>query len=570
MVTPASASRHPLNQAVNSRSAQNGVAEVVLKAISEAISSKAPGRSIDQINKDAARLNKNIYEVICDVERLFTWSELRDIMGKASGIKAAEGITGEVHNVTGRYIKTEDGYFVWHPTAAYLAAKTENLLFSTIAAKTYIINKRIFDSFSSSAELMLSDDVSNTRGDFVKFIRDALNTNATDIHIFPVGGIYKMRYRVLGDLVEIGSFAEKYGRAMVSTILNYAKEYTPALKIDEMRRPQDGRIVLTKDIGGAEVDLRLSFIPKPNMEDMDIVIRLLKKEILGNLTLEDLGYSDRHCKMLRTACARSKGLIVVSGATGSGKSKTVNTMLSSLSEKRNILTIEDPIEYGLSNGRQFQIFEYEDIETRTVVRTGFPEFARAFKRHDPDVIFIGEVRDKETVETALHLCKTGHLVFCTMHVARATMIPEVLISDFGIEVSTVADNLVLGVNQLLVKRLCECSKARPFTGTAPWFRDLRFHNNTEATSRLGGKSVYSIVGCPKCTVIKGQSTISKGYSGRTLIAEVFEFHQKDFSDNQHSSFDFDRRYAEHGNLLTDAINKVLTGTIDLTAVKGLL
>ncbi len=524
------------------------------------------GRTYNDFMDTASKVNKTVFEVICEIDRVFTYNDLADIFSEAAGYPKAESLSGDILSVNTRFIQTSTGYYAWHPQVL------DKLLMEQHVEKAnlYLINKRLFDQRIGSANIQIVEDITKTREEILNIVKDALQLHATDIHIFPFSGVYKLTYRILGELTEISSLSYQYGKALCSAIMNYTKEFTPSLRIDETRRPQDGRILLS-DGENIEADLRVSFVPKPNMKDTDIVIRLLRKESLEEITVESLGYSEKHCRMLRGAIQRSKGIIVFSGATGTGKSKSVNTLLSYIPTNRSVLTIEDPIEYSLPNGRQFQTFEYEDAEDHSVIRIGFPEFARAFKRHDPDVIFIGEVRDKETVETAIHLSKTGHLVFCTLHVSRATMIPEILINDFGMDINSISDNLVLGVNQVLVKTLCpKCKEEYLYNENPDWFSMLRFFNKTDVTSRLFNKPLFRSKGCTHCTIIKGNKVLSKGYADRTVVAEVFEFKSEDFAEGLISSYDFERRYSERGNVLTDGVNKTIAGEIDLDSLRKLL
>jgi len=289
--------------------------------------------------------------------------------------------------------------------------------------------------------------------------------------------------------------------------------------------------------------------------------------------------------MFATAVSRNRGIILVTGR----KSRTVNTLLAGLPSTKCILCVEDPIEYQIPGGRQFQTFEYvEDAGSEkggkaSIHVVGFPEFARAFKRHDPDVIFIGELRDEETVSTAVHLSKTGHLVLGTLHVSRATQIPQMLVEDYGVSIDAVADNLIMGVNQVLVKKLCSACKEEmnePL-GTIPeWIRKLRYPDRDLFLDSIREKKFFvpSLAGgCDACrkTIGRGAARrlLSAGYSGRTVLGEAIEFRPGQFSDGKISGYHMEAKVEAADmshSILMDAYNKLTLGTIDMDAVTRLL
>lgn len=530
-------------------------------------------KTYDDYLMAAGRLDKSVYEVMCEVEKIITYNDLRDIFAEVCQLPVRERIIGKVIDFNARYVKTSEGLFFWHPSMIDKIRHVENL--SPDSANLFVVSKKVFDSLVHIDDSLLGnndEDLSKIRADFIVVVKDALALHATDMHFFFApgsGGVYKLFYRILGDLYEIKSYSLSHGRAFASMMINFAKECTPSLRIGERKRPQDARIFIAED----DLDLRLSILPKANNEDFDIVIRLLKKESAEDSSLERLGYTDQHCQMLRTAIQRTKGLVIFSGPTGSGKSRSVNTLLTSVRQTQSVYTIEDPIEYSQARGRQFQIFEWQDAITSAVMRTGFADYSRALKRHDPDVIFIGELRDKETVDAAIHLSKTGHLVFSTMHVSRATMIPEMLINDFGVDINSVADNLILGVNQSLVKTLDSC-KIKSHENPPGWYSALRYKGKDKILARLTNKNIFRANpdGCSSCTIIKNSRTLSRGYSGRTVIAEVFEFMPEDFKDGKISSLAFEELFDERGvpNILDDAVTKILAGNMDYEIVRKLL
>jgi type II secretory ATPase GspE/PulE/Tfp pilus assembly ATPase PilB-like protein len=187
------------------------------------------------------------------------------------------------------------------------------------------------------------------------------------------------------------------------------------------------------------------------------------------------------------------------------------------------------------------------------------------------VIFIGELRDKVTAETAFHLCKTGHLVFATLHASKATMVPQMLYHDYGISIDEIADNLILATNQVLVKRLCpRCSSKKLFEQNPEWFSLLSYYNKDDALKKLQGHEIRvpasgGSATC-SCTIKFANSTISTGYSGRTVLAECVKFEPHMFEDNNISVMSMDKKTAASGNILDDAVEKILAGMVDVKAL----
>jgi type II secretory ATPase GspE/PulE/Tfp pilus assembly ATPase PilB-like protein len=528
---------------------------------------------VDEFFNRTKTLSKSIYEMVCEIEGIASYTELAREFSETTGIPFSESICGEIKEIIPRrHIKAayngSERYYVWHPLAVRGIPDKSDI---------YMLSLDVFIRLSGmSWDIKVTQE--NVRDRLLGILKEAVRQKATDVHLYPILGksIYRLAFRILGDLHDIDTLEYDSGKSLISLIINWAKQYTPSLRVDDVRRPQDARIEVTKEEIGSDLDIRVSTIWKHNMKDADIVMRLLYKTELTDVSLEALGFNQKHSQMLNAAVSRNRGIIIVTGATGTGKSKTVNTLLSMVSRTKNVLTVEDPIEYILPHGRQFQTIEWEDTAEKKILSTSFSEFARAFKRHDPDVIFIGELRDKETVDTAMHLAKTGHLVFGTLHASRATMIPEILVEDYGIGKDVVADNLLLGINQVLVKRLCDKCKAISCIEKLPeWTKALRFGNIAEL-NKLQGKNLYfantSKHYVCQCSMFsrEGKILLSKGYSDRTLLAEIFEFFPEIFIDGAISSFKIEEKFISSGNILTDAIEKTQAGLIEIGALKTLL
>jgi type IV pilus assembly protein PilB len=267
-----------------------------------------------------------------------------------------------------------------------------------------------------------------------KLLDYAARQNASDIHIEPTSNALLVRCRIDGILRLVTTLPRNIASAVISRI-----KILSNLKIDEHRKPQDGQF--TVKVGDQEIDLRIAI--SPVIWGEQCVIRLLKKEATS-LKLEDMGMSGRALRTIRSGLARTNGIIIVSGPTGSGKSTTLYALLKEiLSEKINIVTLEDPVEYKIEGVNQIQI----DANVGLTFASGL----RSILRQDPDVILVGEIRDQETAELAVQAALTGHLVFSTLHTnSAAGILPRLL--DMGIEPFLIASTVNVALAQRLVRR----------------------------------------------------------------------------------------------------------------------
>jgi general secretion pathway protein E len=332
----------------------------------------------------------------------------------------------------------------------------------------------------------------------------AAKDRASDIHIEPGEREVVVRYRVDGVLREIKRAPKKFQPAIVARV-----KIMSGLNIAEKRLPQDGRI--RRKMAGKDVDMRVATAPTAGGER--ITIRLLDRSsvLLG---LADIGFANDHLETIRGIIKRPHGILLVTGPTGSGKTTTLYACLSEINAPDiNILTVEDPVEYQLEGISQTQVNSKIDLT--------FASGLRSFLRHDPDVIMVGEIRDRETAEVAITASLTGHLVFSTVHTNDAAGGITRLI-DMGIEPFLVASSLVGLLAQRLVRRPCyECARAvRP---SEEVLRELGLDARTfyagayEFPSVKGLRpppagTVFEAVGCNAC----GQL----GYRGRTGIYEL--------------------------------------------------
>ena len=323
-------------------------------------------------------------------------------------------------------------------------------------------------------------------------VADAIKLGVSDIHIEPYRFSSRVRYRLDGMLQEQEEYKQflhdNYG-AVVTRFKIMGK-----LDIAERRLPQDGAINFKFD--GKVVDLRLSVLPTANNER--IVMRILNKDA-GDITLEQLNFEDVDLQNLRKAIHSTQGLILVTGPTGSGKSTTLYSILKEVSKPHlNILTAEDPVEYELDGVGQVQI--------KDDIGLSFASALRSFLRQDPEIILVGEMRDKETVDIGLKAALTGHLVFSTLHTNDApstiTRLQNMGTPDYLISAAT---QMVLA--QRLARRNCKDCRVPDDDVTPKVLTDLGF--SPEQASRV--KAIKG-KGCPKCK--------DTGYKGRQGIYEI--------------------------------------------------
>ncbi len=271
-------------------------------------------------------------------------------------------------------------------------------------------------------------------------INHAIEGHASDIHIEPMDKDYRVRFRVDGILHTSLILPKEIGPVVISRIKILAN-----LKIDEKRKPQDGRFRLVN--GGKEIDFRVSTLPV--IEGEKVVLRILDKSSgVGNV--ETLGLMGSALDNMKLAIRETYGMILITGPTGSGKSTTLYALLKILNqEERNIITLEDPIEYDIEGLNQSQI--------KPEIGYTFANGLRTILRQDPNVIMVGEIRDSETAELAVHAALTGHLMFSTLHTNTAIgAIPRLV--DMGIEPFLLSSSLRMVVAQRLVRRICDGCK----------------------------------------------------------------------------------------------------------------
>ncbi|PKL36627.1 type II secretion system protein GspE [Candidatus Peregrinibacteria bacterium HGW-Peregrinibacteria-1] len=337
----------------------------------------------------------------------------------------------------------------------------------------------------------------------------ALDLGSSDIHIEPLKNRVRVRFRVDGVLRHIVEYPLNLNPAVVSRI-----KIMSNLKIDEQRIPQDGRAdVTTQD--GRDMDLRISTLPTVNGEK--VVMRLQDKS-RKIPDLMDLGFSGISLQNVLTALNSPNGIIINTGPTGSGKTTTLYSCLTRLNKVDvNIMTIEDPVEIQLDGLSQSQV--HHDIDY------GFAMGMRAALRQDPDIIMVGEIRDKETADTAIEASLTGHLVFSTLHTNSAVESITRLL-NMGVPAYLLVSTIEMIVAQRLVRKICD--KCKKVSKVSPEMAELiknviielKKHGLESELEGIDLKNlkVYEAPGCPDCNNI--------GYKGRIGLYEVFKMNNK--------------------------------------------
>ncbi len=291
------------------------------------------------------------------------------------------------------------------------------------------------------------------------FLRNAIDGGASDIHIEHTHDSVKVRFRVDGELHTSYTLPKSVRNTIVARIKILAD-----LKLDEKRKPQDGRFPAKVD--GRTIDFRVSTLPTFFGEK--VVIRILDPE-KGVTQLEHTGMNKGHLDIVRRAIARPYGIILMTGPTGSGKTSTLYTMLREIDlEHRNVVSLEDPIEYTIDGLNQSQV--------QPEIGYTFANGLRSILRQDPDVIYVGEIRDKETAQLAIQAALTGHLVLSTLHTNTAAgAIPRLI--DMGVDPYLIAPTLILSMAQRLSKRICEGGgKQVPLEGGMKGLIDHQFED----------------------------------------------------------------------------------------------
>ena len=374
---------------------------------------------------------------------------------------------------------------IFLPQLTLLLGKSIDLtLFSEEEVEKALIKFYPFEQTNKTLDKNLSENLTSDVVQLVdKILSEASEMNASDIHIERYEEEARVRFRWEGELIEKHSIPLDKYNALISRIKIMAD-----LDISEKRLPQDGRIHFQQ--GEIQFDTRVSTLPSKYGEKA--VLRLLQRSE-QHLSLRNLNFTKAESKAFHQAIHQPNGIILITGPTGSGKTTTLYATLQEVNKpNRNIMTVEDPIEYNLTGINQVQV--------KDEIGLSFSRTLRAFLRQDPDIIMVGEIRDTPTAEIAIRAALTGHLVLSTLH-TNSAWDAIVRLGDMGIEPYLLAASLRMVVAQRLVRVLCSHCKE---SSNKPLFKNLQ-----EST---GIRYHFLAKGCPKC--------FFTGYKGRTAVFEI--------------------------------------------------
>ena len=363
---------------------------------------------------------------------------------------------------------------------------------------------------------------------------DAIKSGASDIHFEPEGNFLRLRYRIDGSMTQIRTLHKRHWAAACHRI-----KLMGGMNIADRLNPQDGRFTL--EIGNRKVDFRASSLPTIHGEN--VVLRILDKS-QALVTIDKLGYTEHNFNLIKRMVKKPEGIIIVTGPTGSGKTTTLYAMMAFINSlDRNIMTLEDPVEYELALIRQAQVREGSSLS--------FSEGIRTLMRQDPDVILVGEVRDSGTATMALRAALTGPQVYTTLQTNDAAgCIPRLI--DLGLKPSLMAGNIVGIIAQRLVRKLCDCKEMKPATE-----EECRMLKVDPANPPMIGHPK----GCDNCR--------KTGYRGRIAASEILPFNDEvDELVLNEAPLSQVKKAAEKAGfhpMIDDATIKVLNGVTSMAA-----
>lgn len=436
----------------------------------------------------------------------------------ADNVQAVDFLSNRIGRPLKVYAASEEGIRqVLHQYQAHISDALvgemsqigENVTIDTSKAQEEAAQKRA-DQEANIKTIVQDSPITKALSTILEY---AAKNRASDVHIEPLKDSLKIRCRIDGILREIMSLPKSTEPPLVSRI-----KILSNLKIDEHRIPQDGEFTIS--VGGHDIDLRIAISPVVWGEQ--VVIRLLDKSGTS-LRLEDMGYVGRSLRTIKSGLERTNGMILTSGPTGSGKSTSLYALLQEVkSDAVNIVTLEDPVEYKMEGVNQIQV--------NADIGLTFASGLRSILRQDPDIVMVGEIRDRETAELAVQASLTGHLVFSTLHTnSAAGILPRLL--DMGIEPFLIASTVHTVIGQRLVRRIgknkeeyqSSAAEAAAIKAALGDFLPQDAEHMQEIATNLGYEHL-PLAADTAYTLTKGVDSPETpgGYKGRMGVYEVFD------------------------------------------------
>jgi type IV pilus assembly protein PilB len=455
-------------------------------------------------------LSRDIAEHFMAVPLGETQKRLAVAMLDANNVQAVDYLANKIGRPIKVYMASEEG--IRHVLEQYRTNLEEGVSAAIETAKSEEAGAKISEAGGSQDIKTIVQDSPISRA-LSTILEYAVKARASDVHVEPLEDSLKIRTRIDGVLREIMKLPKSIEPALISRI-----KILSNLKIDEHRIPQDGQFAVR--VGTKEVDLRIAISPVVWGEQ--VVIRLLDKSGTS-LRLEEMGYMGRALRTIQAGLKRSNGMILTSGPTGSGKTTSMYALIQAIkSEEVNIVTLEDPVEYKIEGVNQIQV--------NPEVGLTFASGLRSILRQDPNIIMVGEIRDKETAELAVQAALTGHLVFSTLHTnSAAGILPRLL--DMGIEPFLIASTVNTIIGQRLVRRVSDQhdtytsdeSETQSVIETVGNLLPKDKASMVQTAADLGYKDL-PLAGQKAYTLVKGKDTPQTpgGYKGRAGLYEVME------------------------------------------------
>lgn len=464
--------------------------------------------------KTLALLPREIAEHYMAIPLGVVQNRLAVAMLDANNIQAVDYLSKKIGRPIKIYMSSEEG--IQHVLSQYqtdLSAGVDEAINSAETDRTDKKGKTSSKKENGKSEALVIEQDSPISRVLNSVLEYAVRASASDIHIEPIEEDLKIRCRIDGVLREIMTMPKSIEPALISRI-----KILSNLKIDEHRIPQDGQF--TVRTAGKDVDLRIAISPVVWGEQ--VVIRLLDKTG-SSFQLEEMGYAGRSLRTIRKGIKKPNGMILTSGPTGSGKSTSLYALVQEIKDETiNIVTLEDPVEYKMGGVNQIQV--------NAEVGLTFASGLRSILRQDPDVVLVGEIRDKETANLAVQAALTGHLVFSTLHTnSAAGVLPRLL--DMGIEPFLIASTVNTIIGQRLVRRIGESRdlyqstelETKSIIDTVGHLLPQTKEDVARVAADLGHKDL-PLAGQNAYTLAKGKDTRQApgGYKGRVGLYEVMD------------------------------------------------